>query len=135
MGTDAVFEQYGARRRSTDFRCGTRLGTRGHLIVLHKPARKPDWMSQTDYDLAPESLVVRELQAGGKTLVTTLLCEKETSKAGLRARDAAANSAIHIPVTSSMRCAPKRRTDSAPMAPTALINNPQAGGTGTAVTE
>ena len=36
-GIDAVFEQFGARRRSTDFRCGQRLGQRDHLIVLHKP--------------------------------------------------------------------------------------------------
>lgn len=83
-GIDAVFEQYGARKRSTDFRRGKRLGARDHLIVLHKPVKRPDWMSPSDYDGAPESLVVRELQAGGKILVTTLLCEKATSKAELR---------------------------------------------------
>ena len=36
-GMDAVFEQYGARQRRTDFRCGQRLGPRDHLIVLQKP--------------------------------------------------------------------------------------------------
>lgn len=82
-GVDAVFEQYGARRRSTDFRCGQRLGSRDHLIVLEKPA-KPGWMSRTDYERAPDTLTVRELRTGAKTLVTTLLCSKHTSKAALK---------------------------------------------------
>jgi hypothetical protein len=82
-GIDAVFEQYGARRRSTDFRLGKRLGVRDHLIVMTKPA-KPDWMSQADYEQAPQSLSVRELRTGGKILVTTLLCPKHTDKAALK---------------------------------------------------
>lgn len=82
-GIDAVFEQYGSRRRSTDFRCGQRLGERDHLIVMSKPVIKPDWMSQADYEQAPESLSVRELRTGGKTLVTTLLCPRHTDKGAL----------------------------------------------------
>ena len=82
-GVEAVFEQHGSRQHSTDFRCGQRLGERDHLMVLSKPRRKPDWMSQSDYDQAPESLVVRELRTGGKILVTTLLCPKTTSKRSL----------------------------------------------------
>jgi hypothetical protein len=82
-GIDAVFEQYGARQRSTDFRRGQRLGVRDHLIVLPKPD-KPDWMSQADYEQAPPRLTVRELRTGGKTLVTTLLCPKHTDKAALK---------------------------------------------------
>ena len=35
-GVEAVFEQQGARRRSTDFRRGERLGARDHLIELRK---------------------------------------------------------------------------------------------------
>lgn len=85
LGVDAVFEQQGSRRRSTDFRRGQRLGERDHLIELCKPKRKPDWMSQAEYDLAPESLKVRELMTGGKLLVTTLYCPKHTSKAALKA--------------------------------------------------
>lgn len=84
-GIDAVFEQYGSRQRTTDFRLGKRLGARDHLIVLSKPTIKPDWMSQTDYERAPQSLTVRELRTGGKTLVTTLLCPKHTSKPALKA--------------------------------------------------
>ena len=83
-GVDAVFEQYGSRQRTTDFRRGQRLGVRDHLIVLTKPLLKPDWMSQADYEQAPQSLSVRELRTGGKTLVTTLTCPKHTIKADLR---------------------------------------------------
>ena len=82
---DAVFEQHGARGLSTDFRRGKRLGARDHLIVLQKPARRPGWMSVEQYWQLPEQLTVRELHSGGKTLVTTLLCPKETSKTALRA--------------------------------------------------
>jgi hypothetical protein len=83
-GIDAVFEQHGSRQRTTDFRCGQRLGVRDHLMLLPKPAIKPDWMSQADYEQAPQSLTVRELRTGGKTLVTTLLCPKLTDKAAFR---------------------------------------------------
>ncbi len=84
-GIDGVFEQYGARRRSTDFRRGTRLGTRDHLITLDKPCKRPSWMSQTSYEQAPDRLEVRELKAGNKVLVTTLRCTNETPKAALKA--------------------------------------------------
>ena len=84
-GVEAVFEQQGARRRVTDFRRGQRLGPRDHLIELHKPKLKPDWMTDTQYALAPETLTVRELATGGKILVTTLLCPKQTPKTDLKA--------------------------------------------------
>ena len=83
-GIDAVFEQHGSRQRTTDFRCGQRLGPRDHLIVLQKPVIKPDWMSEADYEQAPDTLTVRELRTGGKTLVTTLLCPKQTDKSALK---------------------------------------------------
>jgi hypothetical protein len=85
LGIDAVFEQYGARQRRTDFRCGQRLGPRDHLIVLDKPTIRPDWMSRAEYDQAPDTLTVRELHTGGKTLVTTLLCPTHTHKSALKA--------------------------------------------------
>lgn len=84
-GVDAVFEQQGSRRRSTDFRRGQRLGVRDHLIALDKPKIKPDWMTQADYDQAPDTLRVRELHTGGKILMTTLLCPKRTPKPALKA--------------------------------------------------
>ena len=83
-GIDAVFEQHGSRQRTTDFRRGRWLGVRDHLMVLDKPV-KPPWMSPADYDRAPESITVRELRAGHKTLVTTLQCPKQTNKATLKA--------------------------------------------------
>jgi hypothetical protein len=43
LGLDGLLEQFGARRRSTDFSLGERLGTNDHLIVWTKPKR-PDWM-------------------------------------------------------------------------------------------
>jgi Transposase DDE domain len=83
-GIDAVFEQHGARQRTTDFRCGKRLGVRDHLMVLDKPSIKPDWMSKADYARAPATITVREARAGGKTLVTTLLDPKQTPKSELK---------------------------------------------------
>lgn len=84
-GVEAVFEQQGARRRSTDFRRGRRLGERDHLIEIRKPTLKPDWMTLAQYERAPDTLTVRELATGGKILVTTLLCPKQTPKADLKA--------------------------------------------------
>ncbi len=81
---NAVFEQQGARKRSTDFRRGQRLGQHDPLIVLCKPKIKPDWMSQEHYESAPETLTVRELKTGNKILVTTLLCPKQMPKAALK---------------------------------------------------
>src|SRR3990172_9165148 len=83
-GVEAVVEQQGARKRSTDFRRGQRLGARDHLIELRKPKLRPDWMTPAQYARAPETLTVRELATGGKILVTTLLCPKQTPKADLK---------------------------------------------------
>jgi hypothetical protein len=84
-GADGLFEQHGGRKRGTDFSKGEKLGVRDHLIVLTKPKQKPDWMSQYEYDQAPHTLKVREFQAGGKIMVTTFLCPKETPKNVLKA--------------------------------------------------
>ena len=84
-GIDGVFEQHGSRRRMIDFRRGTRLGTRDHLIVLTKPVRCPGWLSLDDYARAPAQITMRELQTDGKTLMTTFLCANEVDKAALKA--------------------------------------------------
>jgi len=84
-GVDGVFEQYGARRRSTDFSKGETLGVRDRLVVLEKPKKRPDWMSPEEYAQAPQTLKVRELATGGKILVTTFLDPKDTPKGMLRA--------------------------------------------------
>ena len=83
-GVDGVFEQHGARKRSTDFSKGEQLGARDHIITLTKPSKRPDWMSPYEYDQAPDTLAIREFQAGGKVMVTTFLCPKQTPKSVLK---------------------------------------------------
>lgn len=84
-GVDGVFEQNGARRLSTDFRRGRRVGQRDHVIDIAKPKLRPSWMSDVQYAAAPDQLSVRELRVGGKTLVTTMLCGKQVPKDALKA--------------------------------------------------
>jgi hypothetical protein len=83
-GIDILMEQQGSRKRSTDFRCGQKLGERDHLMVIDKPKIRPDWMSEAQYNAAPDSLTVRELKAGGKIMVTTLSCHKSHPKEMLK---------------------------------------------------
>ena len=83
-GADVLFEQMGARKRTTDFRKGKQLGTRDHIIELTKPVIKPDWMTKEYYDSAPDTLSIRELKVNGKILITTLLCPKQTPKDELK---------------------------------------------------
>ena len=80
---DAVFEQYGARKRTLDFSQGQQLGERDHLIRYEKP-KKPAWISQESYDAAPDTITVRELEVGHKVFVTTLLSPKAASKQALK---------------------------------------------------
>lgn len=84
-GVDAVFEQLGARKRVTDFRKGQRLGPKDHLIQLSKPSRKPEWMTQTDYDNAPAFISLRELKVSGKILITTFVSSKAYPRHELKA--------------------------------------------------
>ncbi len=82
-GIDGLFEQHAARQRTTDFRRGKRLDRGDHLIELLKPKRRPQWMSQELYDRAPQSISVREVRIGAKTLVTTMLDPKQVCKTEL----------------------------------------------------
>lgn len=83
MGVDGVFEQHGSRRRSTDFRCGKKLGNKDHLIVINRPKSPPSWMNQEQFDAMPKVLTVRELNVKGKILVTTLCCPVAATKEDL----------------------------------------------------
>ena len=83
-GVDILMEQQGARKRSTDFSRGRWLGEHDHEIVLEKPKQRPEWMSEADYADAPATLTVRELKAGGKILVTSLLSTKDAPKERLK---------------------------------------------------
>jgi len=84
QGVDILMEQQGARKRVTDFRRGKSLGSRDHVIRFDKPKIKPDWMSDETWRAAPEYLAVREFKAGGKVMVTTLMCPKQFTRAALK---------------------------------------------------
>jgi hypothetical protein len=84
-GVDGVFEQLGARKLSTDFRKGQKLGKTDHIICYKKPRKKPEWMTEAHYHAAPDTLMIRELKVGHKILVTTLLSPAEVSKPALKA--------------------------------------------------
>lgn len=81
---DALFEQHGARKRSTDFSLGKKLGSRDHLITLTKPKICPPWMTAEQYTSAPNTLIIRELEVGGRVLVTTLTCSSTIPKDALK---------------------------------------------------
>jgi len=83
-GVDVLFEQMGARARSTDFRTGKKLGVKDHQVTLLKPKQRPYWMSPEQYVAAPASLVLREFKSGKKTLITTLLDPKINPRQALK---------------------------------------------------
>jgi hypothetical protein len=80
-GVDVVFEQNGSR--ITDFRRGTSLGTRDHIVRWRKPANRPEWMTPEEYANAPDELALREVKVGHRVLVTTLVDHRRVSKADL----------------------------------------------------
>jgi hypothetical protein len=81
---DALFEQYGARKRKTNFNLGNSLGDRDHLITLTKPKIRPDWMTEKQYSAAPDRLTIRELEVGDRILITTLKCPNLITKEALK---------------------------------------------------
>lgn len=81
IGVDVLFEQHASRK--SDFRRGKRLSKGDHILAWTKPC-KPDWLTQEKYDALPDTLEVREIKSGKKTLITTLLDSKIFSKVELR---------------------------------------------------
>jgi hypothetical protein len=77
LGVDVVMPQH--HRRHTDFRRGRPLGVRDHVVAWERPQR-PRWMDEPTYQTMPETLVMRECRAGGRTLVTTLTDARATPK-------------------------------------------------------
>ena len=63
-GVDVVFEQNGARKLTTDFRKGKRLGRKDHLIRISKPCQRSDWISLVRYQALPDDIVLREVARG-----------------------------------------------------------------------
>lgn len=82
QGVDIVIRQH--QRRHTDFRRGRRLGARDHVVIWARPKR-PLWMSETTYAAMPETLIMREVRAGGWTLVSTFTDAREVTKRELLA--------------------------------------------------
>lgn len=83
---DAVFPVHAARHH--DFRRGTRLGKKDHLIQWKKPT-KPGWMDQETYDNFSNEITVREVEINNscngfltrtRTIVTTFLKPNEIMK-------------------------------------------------------
>jgi hypothetical protein len=75
---DVLFEQHGARQ--TDFRRGSLLGRRDHLVRWSKPKSRPHWMSVQQYDEFAAELTVREVMVDGQILVTSLLDPRQVKK-------------------------------------------------------
>lgn len=82
-GVDILMEQNGSRRLKTDFRRGKKLGMRDHIIEITKPKRRPYWMSEVEYELAPATIMLREFKAKKKVLVTTISSPTAALKAEL----------------------------------------------------
>ena len=83
-GIDVLFEQFGARQSTVDFRTGKKIGAKDHLITLKKPKRKPDWMKKEEFDEMPDTLTLREIRAGKKVLITSLFCPKKFTRTMLK---------------------------------------------------
>ena len=76
-GADGIFR--GQSQRHYDFRTGSSLGKNEHIVFWSKP-KKPNWMSQTEYDAYPEKIQIREFKVNGNIYVTTFLDPKKQHK-------------------------------------------------------
>jgi len=79
-GADIVMPQH--HLRLTDFRRGKQLGVRDHVVTWARP-KQPDWMEEATYAQMPETLTMREVRSGGRTLITTLTDARDTPKQAL----------------------------------------------------
>ncbi len=70
---DVVMAQH--EKRITDFTRGQRLGNNDHIVQWPRPP-KPKTMSAEQYARYPEFITLREVEANGRVLVTTLLDPK-----------------------------------------------------------
>jgi hypothetical protein len=80
-GVDVVFEQNGSR--ISDFRHGQKLGPRDHVVRWAKSKHRPRWMSLEQYKSFPDEIIVRELEADGRILVSTLIKPREAPRRAL----------------------------------------------------
>ena len=77
VGADGLFR--GQAQRQYDFRTGEKLGKNDHIVKWKKPA-KPAWMSQSEYELYPSTLAIREFKVDGNVYVSTFLNAKKYHK-------------------------------------------------------
>jgi hypothetical protein len=77
-GVHAVMKTHA--RRKIDYRKGTQLGERDHLIEWYKPEILPAWMPPEDFAALPDKLTVREFRVDGIDFVTTLVDHKQFHK-------------------------------------------------------
>jgi len=89
-GISGVFPLHHTRR--PDFRTGTILGKKDHIVTWKKPSKVPNWMTREEYDAFPDEISVREIaveikqpgfRAKTLVLVSTLLDSREVSKTAL----------------------------------------------------
>jgi hypothetical protein len=89
LGVDFVFPAHAAR--SIDFRSGTKLGNKDHIVAWNKPV-KPSWLDQETYDGYPQSVKIREAEVVNekrgfkivkRTLVTSFLDHLDVTKKDL----------------------------------------------------
>jgi hypothetical protein len=77
---DVIIRQH--QLRNTDFRRGTRIGKRDHVVTWARPQR-PSWMDKATYETMPETLIMRETRISDWTLATTFMNASEVSKGEL----------------------------------------------------
>jgi len=58
-GIDVVLVQNGMRAKKTDFTKGDILGKKDHLVDIKKPPKKPEWMTQQEFNKLPKSIKIR----------------------------------------------------------------------------
>lgn len=59
QAADGVLRKHHARK--TDFRKGSKNGIGDHQVTWHKPIQRPEHMSEQEFAMIPQTLVVREV--------------------------------------------------------------------------
>lgn len=76
-GVDVVVRQH--QHRTTDFRCGKRLGKCDHIVEWLRPPR-PKWLDPAMYAAIPDHLTLREVRVGNWIVVSSLLDPRDVAK-------------------------------------------------------
>jgi hypothetical protein len=74
----------GALLDAAEETCPGKGGNEQTLLRRARGQERPDWTSPQEYAGVLDSLTVRKLHVGGKILVTTSLCPKDTPKGMLK---------------------------------------------------